>query len=54
VPQLLSDHPDNLNRAQALKQHFRANPNVFAKYSSDPMKATPFVAPKNAPESFLR
>jgi len=54
VPQLLSDHPDNPHRVQALKQHFRANPKVFASYSSDPKTARPFVAPKNAPESFVR
>jgi predicted Zn-dependent protease len=54
VPQLLSDHPDNPHRALALKLHFRANPRVFASYSSDPKTAKPFVAPKNAPESFLR
>jgi beta-barrel assembly-enhancing protease len=54
VPQLLSDHPDNPHRVQALKQHFRANPKAFASYSSDPKTARPFVAPKNAPESFLR
>jgi len=54
VPQLLSDHPDNPHRVQALKQHFRANPKVFASYTSDPKTARPFVAPKNAPESFVR
>ena len=54
VPQLLSDHPDNPHRAQAMKLHFRANPKVFSRYSSDPKAARPFVVPKNAPESFLR
>jgi predicted Zn-dependent protease len=54
VPQLLSDHPDNQHRVDALKQHFRADPGVFGSFSSDVKSATRFVVPKNAPESFLR
>jgi predicted Zn-dependent protease len=54
IPQLLSDHPDDLNRIDALERHFRQNPSVFAKFNPDPKSATPFVVPKNAQEVFLR
>jgi predicted Zn-dependent protease len=54
VPQLLSDHPTNQNRVSALKQHFRENPSVFGKFSSDPKTAIRLSVPKNAPETFLR
>jgi beta-barrel assembly-enhancing protease len=53
VPQLLSDHPNDQNRVQALEQHFRKSPSVFGKFNSDPKSATPFSVPKNAPEVFL-
>jgi predicted Zn-dependent protease len=54
LPQLLSDHPANGTRIQTLEKHFRDNPSVFAKFNSDPKAATPFSAPKDAPEQFLR
>jgi predicted Zn-dependent protease len=54
IPQLLSDHPDDLNRIDALKRHFRQNPAVFGKFNPDPKSATPFVVAKNAQEVFLR
>jgi beta-barrel assembly-enhancing protease len=54
VPQLLSDHPDNPHRVQALKQHFRKNAAVFGSFSSDPHTAKPLVVPKNSSEIFLR
>jgi predicted Zn-dependent protease len=54
IPQLLSDHPDDQNRIDVLKQHFHHNPAVFAKFNPDPKSATPFVVPKNASEVFLR
>ena len=53
IPQLLSDHPDDQNRIDALQRYFRQNPAVFAKFNPDPKSATPFVVPKNAPEVFL-
>lgn len=53
VPQLLSDHPGNQNRVNALRQHFRANPSVFGKFSSDPKSARAISVSKNAPEVFL-
>jgi predicted Zn-dependent protease len=53
VPQILSDHPGNQARVNALEEHFRKNPSVFAKFKSDPKSASPFVVPKNVPEVFL-
>ena len=54
LPQLLSDHPNNQNRVDALEQHFRDNPSVFGKFNPDPTSATPLAVPKKAPEVFLR
>jgi len=54
VPQLLSDHPTNQNRVNALKEHFRENPSVFGKFNTDPKSSTPVSVPKNAAETFLR
>src|SRR5260221_7174174 len=54
VPQLLSDHPNDQNRVQALEQHFRKNPTGFEKFNHDSQSAAPLVVPKNAPEVFLR
>jgi predicted Zn-dependent protease len=54
IPQLLSDHPDDQNRVDALEQHFRQNPAVFAKFDPNPKSATPIVVPKNAAETFVR
>ena len=53
-PEILSDHPNNEHRAEALEQHFRRNPSVFGKFNSDSKSASPMVVPKNAPEVFLR
>jgi beta-barrel assembly-enhancing protease len=53
-PEILSDHPNNEHRVEALEQHFRRNPSVFGEFNSDPKSATPIVVPKNAPEVFLR
>jgi beta-barrel assembly-enhancing protease len=54
VPQLLSDHPGNQNRVNALEKHFRENPSVFGKFNPDPKSATPISVPKNASEVFVR
>jgi predicted Zn-dependent protease len=54
VPQILSDHPNDQNRVEALEQHFRKNPGVFGKFNQDPKSAAPLVVPKDAPEVFLR
>jgi predicted Zn-dependent protease len=53
-PEILSDHPNNEHRVEALEQHFRRNPSVFAKFNSDPKSAAPIAVPKNVPEVFLR
>jgi predicted Zn-dependent protease len=53
VPQLLSDHPNNQNRVNALEQHFRENPAVFGKFNPDPKSANPLSVPKNSAEVFL-
>jgi predicted Zn-dependent protease len=53
VPELLSDHPNDQHRIDALKKHFRQNPSVFGKFNSDPKSAIPLSVPKNAPEVFL-
>jgi len=54
VPQMLSDHPSDQNRVDALTKHMNGNPSVFGKYSNDRNSATPFSAPKSAPVVFLR
>ena len=54
IPELLSDHPNDQNRINALERHFRSDPNVFAHYNSNPQSATPFNVPKKAPVVFLR
>jgi predicted Zn-dependent protease len=53
VPQLLSDHPSNQARVDALEKHFRKDPPVFAKFNADPKSAAPFVVPKNVAEVFM-
>jgi predicted Zn-dependent protease len=53
VPQLLSDHPGNQQRVNALEKHLRANPSVFGKFNSDPKSARPITVPKDAAELFL-
>ena len=54
MPSLLSDHPDDQQRIDALTQHFAANPEVFGRFSADPSSATAFAVQKNAPVVFLR
>lgn len=53
APQLLSDHPNDENRVNALEKHFQKNPSVFAKFSQDPKSSAPFVVAKDAPETFM-
>ena len=54
IPQLLSDHPNDQNRVNALERHFRSDPSVFAGFNSNPDTATPFRVEKNAPLVILR
>ncbi len=53
-PEILSDHPNNQHRIEALEDHFRKDPAVFGKFNSDPKSARPIEVPKKAPEVFLR
>ena len=53
IPQLLSDHPNDQNRVNALESHFSKNPSVFGKFNPDPKSGTPLSVPKNAPEVFV-
>ena len=54
VPELLSDHPNDQHRVEALEDHFKKNPAVFAKFNSDRASATSMSVPEKAPEVFLR
>ena len=54
MPSLLSDHPNDQERINALTQHFAGNPAVFGRFSQDLKSATPFVVQKNARVVFLR
>jgi predicted Zn-dependent protease len=53
VPQLLSDHPNDQNRVNALERHFRRNPSVFGKFNADSKSGTPVSVPKDAAEVFM-
>ena len=54
LPALLSDHPNDQYRIDVLQQHFRENPSIFGKFSSDSKSAKPLSVPKDAPEVFMR
>ena len=54
TPELLSDHPGNETRINALEKHFRENPSLFSKFNRDRTSATPFSVPNDAPVRFLR
>lgn len=54
IPQLLSDHPNDQNRIDALQRHFRNDPKVFAHFDPNARSATPFSVPKDAPEVFMK
>src|SRR5262245_55268450 len=49
LPSLLSDHPNDQHRIDALKRHFRENPSVFGRFNSDSASAKPLSVPKDAP-----
>lgn len=53
VPQLISDHPSNQNRVEALEQHFRKQPSIFAKFNPDPKSSPHLDVPKNVAEVFM-
>jgi len=54
IPQLLSDHPDNAHRVEAVSGHIRNHPDRFAAFADDPRSARPISVPKDAAEVFLR
>jgi predicted Zn-dependent protease len=54
IPQLLSDHPNDQNRINALERHFRSDPATFGRFDSNPSSATPLTVPQDAPVVFLR
>jgi predicted Zn-dependent protease len=54
TPELLSDHPDDEHRVRTLKDHFRSNPEVFARFDPDPASATPIHVPAETAETFVR
>src|SRR5262249_45088570 len=54
VPQLLSDHPNDQNRIDALKLHFRRDSDVFGRFDPNPGSATPLVVPEKAPIVILQ
>jgi len=53
TPEVLSDHPDDEHRIEALEEHFRKNPATFARFDSDVKSATPLRLPKDRSEKFL-
>jgi len=54
IPQILSDHPNDQNRINALERHFSSNPAVFGHFDPNARSATPINVPKKAPVVFLR
>jgi predicted Zn-dependent protease len=54
MPELLSDHPDDQSRIDALKHHFAENPAVFGRFNPDPKAVPPLSVAANTPVIFLR
>jgi len=54
MPSLLSDHPEDQDRIDALTRHFAENPAVFGRFNPDPKTAAAFVVRKDVPVVFLR
>lgn len=54
VPQLLSDHPNDQYRIDALERHFRNEPSVFGRFDDKPESATPLTVARAVPVVFLR
>ena len=51
-PEFLSDHPDDEHRIAALEQHFKENPQTFARFSDNRKEATALHLPANLSETF--
>jgi len=54
VPQLLSDHPVDQTRIEALERHFKSEPATFSRFSSNSRTATSLTVPAKAPVVFMR
>ena len=54
IPALLSDHPNNQARIDALEKHFRGDAATFGRFDPKPGSATAFAVPKAVPVVFLR
>lgn len=54
LPQLLSDHPNDQKRVDALERHFHSDPSAFGRFDPDPNSATPLTVTKAVPVVFLR
>jgi len=52
-PEILSDHPGDQHRIEALEQHFSEDPKTFSRFSSDPKTAKPLKLPKKRDEKTL-
>jgi predicted Zn-dependent protease len=53
-PEILSDHPTDLHRIEALQKHFQADPATFAHFNQSSKSATPLNPPADENENFLR
>lgn len=53
-PEILSDHPDNEHRVEALEAYFKQYPARFASFNSNPAHASRLALPKNEQEQFLK
>jgi beta-barrel assembly-enhancing protease len=51
-PEVLSDHPDDEHRIEALEQYFKQSPQTFARFDSDIKHATPLKLPASKSETF--
>jgi predicted Zn-dependent protease len=48
-PEFLSDHPNDEHRIEALEQHFKEDPQTFARFNSNIKSATPLKLPHATP-----
>jgi beta-barrel assembly-enhancing protease len=53
-PEVLSDHPNDEHRIEALEQHFKEDPQTFARFDSDIKNATPIKLPASKAETFVQ
>ncbi|HZV78893.1 MAG TPA: M48 family metalloprotease [Candidatus Binatus sp.] len=53
-PEILSDHPDDQHRVDALEKLFQSNPATYAHFNSNRSSAKPLDPPANEAENFVR